>query len=79
MGAFIPIVLLGIFPTAIATLLYFHLINRLGATTFSQVNFLIPLLGSLIGIVFMGEPAHWRIGIALVLISLGIMLVRHRA
>ncbi len=79
MGAFIPIVLLGIFPTAIATLLYFHLINRLGATTFSQVNFLIPLLGSLIGIVFMGEPAHWRIGVALVLISLGIMLVRRRA
>ncbi len=64
---------LGLFPTALATLMYFRLIRRLGASTFSQINYLIPVLGGLRGIWLFGEPYNWKLFGSLVLI--GICLV----
>ncbi|MFT5259991.1 MAG: drug/metabolite transporter (DMT)-like permease [Saprospiraceae bacterium] len=71
-----PIIYLGVFPTAIASLLYFKLVRKIGATNFSQVNYMIPLVGSGIGVMFMGEQPHLRMWIALCLILTGITLVR---
>ncbi len=72
----LPVAYLGLFPTALASLLYFHLVRRIGATSFSQVNYIIPLIGSLIGVLFMGEAISARIWVALFLILIGIALVR---
>ena len=71
-----PIFYLGVFPTAVASLLYFQLVRKIGATSFSQVNYIIPLVGSLIGVVFMGESPKLRMWLALCLILIGIALVR---
>lgn len=70
-----PMILLGLFPTALASVLYFRLVQSLGATRFAQINYIIPVFGSIIGVVFLGEQAHWRIWVALALALSGIYLV----
>lgn len=74
-NALMPLILLGIFPTALASLLYYYLVRRMGATRFSQINYIIPLFGGLIGIVFLNEQSHWQMWLALVLILFGIYMV----
>ncbi len=67
---------LGLFPTALATLMYFRLIRRLGASTFSQINYLIPILGGFWGIWLLGEPSSWKLFGSLALVLIGIYLVQ---
>ncbi len=67
---------LGLFPTALATLLFFRLIRRLGASTFSQINYLIPVLGGLWGIWLLGEPFSWKLFGSLAMVFIGIYLVQ---
>jgi drug/metabolite transporter (DMT)-like permease len=66
---------LGLFATALASLVYFGLVRRVGAGNFAQVNYLIPGLGVLWGMLLLGEsprPVAW---VALALILAGIWLV----
>jgi drug/metabolite transporter (DMT)-like permease len=69
---------LGLFPTALATLIYFYLVPRLGAGRMSQVNFVVPIAGTMIGIVFYNEPLKLNATIAMALILLAVFLVTHR-
>ena len=73
--AVIPMTLLGLFPTALASVLYFRLVRNLGATRFAQINYIIPVFGSIIGVFFMGEQTEWRMWMALALVLSGIFLV----
>jgi len=67
---------LGLFQTALATLMYFWLIKRLGASTFSQINYLIPILGGLWGVWLLGEPFSWKLFGSLTIVLYGIYLVQ---
>ena len=69
-------VILAVLPTALAALLYFRLIHRLGATTIAQVNYLIPVLGSFWGVLLLGETASLRMLVTLVLVLGGIYLIQ---
>lgn len=73
--AVVPMIMLGLFPTALASVLYFRLVRNLGATRFAQINYIIPVFGSIIGVFIMGEQTEWRMWIALVLVLSGIFLV----
>ena len=68
-------VLLGLLPSAVGILLFFHLIRRVGATIFAQVNYLIPIVGAFLGVVFLGEALNWQLISALVLVLSGISIV----
>ncbi len=70
--------MLGIFSTGIATLMYFRLIFSLGATTFSQINYLIPMLGVVWGALILSEQPGLREALALALILTGVGLVNKR-
>ena len=70
---------LGVLSTALATLLYFHLVRAIGATAFSQVNHMIPIMGVLWGALFLGERPGVRELLALTLILVGVWLVNHSA
>ncbi|MCY4149592.1 MAG: DMT family transporter [Gammaproteobacteria bacterium] len=67
---------LGLFQTALATLMFFRLIRRLGASTFSQINYLIPILGGLWGVWLLGESFSWKLFGSLALVLIGIYLVQ---
>ncbi len=66
---------LGLFSTALATLLYFYLVARLGATRMSQVNFAVPVGGALIGVLVFGETLEPTAIVALAVIMVAIYLV----
>lgn len=69
--------LLGILQTAIASLMAYAIIQKLGATFFSQLNFLVPLFGVAFGVLFLGEQLHINALVALVTILIGVGLARY--
>jgi drug/metabolite transporter (DMT)-like permease len=77
-GGLAAIAYLGLLPTALAALLFFYLVPRLGANNFAQINYLIPVLGALWGVIFLGETASWRLLTALALVLSAITIVRKR-
>lgn len=75
-GGMTVLVLLGVFPTALATLIYFRVIHTLGATTSSQLNYVIPVLGGIWGVLLLGERLDPRMAAALALVLVGIYFTR---
>ncbi|MEP2706276.1 MAG: EamA family transporter [Roseibium sp.] len=71
----LAIIYLGLGPTALAALIYFYLIPRIGATRLQQVNYVVPVIGTVLGIAILGERPEWTTWAALPLILLGVYLV----
>lgn len=69
---------LGLVPTALATLIYFYLIAQIGAGRMSQVNFVVPIVGTVFGIIFYDEPLKSNVIVAMGLIFLAVFLVTRR-
>ncbi len=78
MASGIAAVYLGLFPTAIATLIYFHLMQVRGATFISFNNYLIPGLGVMWGALFLAEHVSLQEILALGLILTGIAIASLR-
>ncbi len=72
------VLILAIFPTAIAAILYFRIIRTLGATVFAQINYLIPVLGSLWGALILAESLNWKMALSLILVLCGIYLIQSK-
>ncbi|MEM9574271.1 MAG: DMT family transporter [Pseudomonadota bacterium] len=72
------IVLLAIFPTALAALLMFKIIDRQGAGFFGQINLLVPLAGVLWAYLFLSEALEPRAALALIIILSGVAVSRIR-
>ena len=70
----INILLLGILCTAIATIIYFQILQTEGASFLSIMNFLIPLWAILFGIVILQDQFSWNYIIGLVVILFGIKM-----
>jgi drug/metabolite transporter (DMT)-like permease len=75
---FLSLVLLGIFPTAMATIIYFAVISRVGPSFLSQINYLIPVWAVIIGILFLNESVDINAIIALILILIGIAIAQRK-
>ncbi len=75
---FLSVVLLGIFPTALATLIYFAIIARTGPSFLSQINYLVPVWAVLMGTVFLEEPFSIHAFFALAIILAGIAVAGRR-
>ena len=73
------LLILGVFPTAIASLIYFRIIKHLGATTFAQINYVIPVLGGIWGVLVLGESLGWNVFIALFLVLYGVYLIQTKS
>ena len=75
---FLSLILLGIFPTALATVIYFAVIARVGPSFLSQINYLIPVWAVIIGILFLNESININSIIALGVILLGIAIAQKK-
>jgi drug/metabolite transporter (DMT)-like permease len=69
---------LSLLGTALAYLLYYYLLPRIGSTNLSLVTYLIPVTGVFWGALLLGERLHWSAFLALVLILAGIAGVNNR-
>ena len=74
--AVLTIVWLGIFPTGVAAIILFALIQRAGPTFLSNINYLIPVVAYFIGALVLGELIVWHDMVALLAILFGIVVSR---
>ena len=68
------VIILGVFCTAIATIIYFQILQSSGATFISIMNYLIPIWAILFGVIFFDEAAMWNYFLGLIVIILGLQL-----
>lgn len=61
--------------TSFAYLLYFYLINHVGPTRTSTVTFLVPLFGTIWGVIFLNEAFSMGMILGLILILMSVSLV----
>lgn len=73
-GSLQAAVWLGLVPTGLATVLYFHVVSTAGPTFLSLMNYVIPVVAILVGIAFAQEVFAWRIAFALALILSGLVV-----
>ena len=72
----ISVIYLGIVPTGIAWLLRFRILTQNGLIFQSQVSYLIPLFGVILGYVFLEELITIKVLISLLAVCIGIYFVR---
>lgn len=70
------VILLGVFPSAIGTLMIFAIVARQGASFLSQINFFVPVFGVLWSYLFLSEQLSTNAFWALVLILAGVSIAR---
>ena len=73
------LVWLGVLGSGLAYILYFDLLPRIGPTRMSMVTYILPLVGVLLGIIFMGERFHWGAILGGLLILAGFSIVNRKA
>lgn len=71
----LAVVILGVVCSGVAYLLYFRLINEIGAAPALTVTFLIPLFGVLWGWLFLAETVGWHTLAGAFIVILGTALV----
>jgi drug/metabolite transporter (DMT)-like permease len=74
----VALVWLGLLGSCVAYLLYFHLIRQWGPTRSTMVTYVFPVVGLILGILFLNEHADWRLIAGSLLIVAGIGVVNWR-
>ncbi len=69
---------LGLLGSCLAYLLYFHLLHSVGPTRATMVTYVFPVVGVILGVVFLDELADWHLVIGATLVALGIAVVNLR-
>ena len=68
------VIYLGLFATLIAEILYFTIIGQSGASFFSLLNYMIPVIALAVSVAFLDEQPSWWTLVALPIILLGLWL-----
>lgn len=71
-------VYLGLMPTALATIILFHLLVKRNASFIAPINYLIPVFGVIWGVVALGEAVSPRAVTALGVILAGMAIAQYR-
>ncbi len=66
------VILLGVFGTALPTLIFFRLVASAGPTFYALINYMIPVWAVIIGALFLDERPEWNAYAALALILSGV-------
>lgn len=69
---------LGALGTGVAYLLYYSLIEDVGATTASMVTYLIPVVAVILGVVVLKEPVTWNLFVGAAVVITGVALAEGR-
>ena len=71
----IALLWLGLIGSCFAYIIYFHLLHKIGATRTSLVTYIPPLVGVLLGLIFLSETFYWQSILGALLILSGIYWV----
>jgi drug/metabolite transporter (DMT)-like permease len=78
LSAVIALLILAVFSSVLAYLLFFRLISSVGATKTATVSYLIPLFGTLWAVVVAQERVGWETLAGMLVILLGVVLATGR-
>ena len=67
--------LLGLINTFVAYLLFYWVVQQLGAGRASMVTYVVPAVGLILGVIILNEPLDWQIVVGALLIFAGIAVV----
>lgn len=74
----VSIVVLGALSTGFANILYFRLIQDIGAAGAAAVDYLVPVFAVLIGVILLGERATWNVVLGGLVILAGMAVAEGR-
>jgi drug/metabolite transporter (DMT)-like permease len=74
----IAVIWLGVLGLCVAYLLFFYLNNAVGPTRASLVTYVFPVVGVVLGIVFLSEPLTWNMIVGSILVVSGIVVVNRK-
>ena len=74
----IAVIWLGVLGLCVAYLLFFYLNNAWGPTRASLVTYVFPVVGVVLGIIFLSEPLTWNMVAGSFLVVGGIVVVNRR-
>ncbi len=74
----VSILLLGVFGTGAAYVLYFRLITDLGAATASSVNYLVPVVGAVASTTLLGDSLTWNMVTGVLAVMAGLAVAEGR-
>lgn len=69
---------LGILGTGVAYILFFGLLHSIGPTRTSTVTYIPPIIGTLLGMIFLGEQITWQAVVGGLMVIVGIAVVNLR-
>lgn len=75
LASIMSMVALGVVGTALAFILYYRMMERVGASYISMVAYMIPVFGIIFGVLLLGETITQAMVIGCALILLGVMIV----
>lgn len=70
------VVYLGVFATAVAFLLYFTMLDRYGAMETSLVAYVVPLVATVAGVLFLNEPLKPLVLVGFAIVFAGFVLLK---
>jgi drug/metabolite transporter (DMT)-like permease len=71
------LIALGVFPTALASIVYMAMAKKVGAAFIAQTNYYVPVVAALLGVA-LGEALGLNAFIALGIILLGMAVARRK-
>ena len=74
----LALVWLGIAATGVGTALYYFLLREVGPTRTTLATYVFPLVGVLLGWIFLSEQPDWRLAVGGLLVISGVALVNAR-
>ena len=74
-GGWMAILYLGTFISFVAYQFEFHIIRRFGASTYSQINYVTPIVATLGGVLMLGEQFTLTIAAGMAAVLLGLWLI----
>ncbi len=66
---------LAVFGTAVAFVVYYHIIERVSASYMAMVTYMVPLFGVVLGVLILNEQLGWTAYAGCALILTGVMIV----
>lgn len=74
----LALIWLGLLGSCVAYIIYFSLLHKIGPTRMSMVTYIPPLIGMILGVVFLKEQFYWQALLGALLILSGITIVNLR-
>ena len=74
----LAVIWLGVLGLCVAYLLFFYLNNAVGPTRASLVTYVFPVVGVVLGIIFLSEPLTWNMIVGSILVVGGIVVVNRK-